>query len=569
MVSKSYKGSAYKNSPYTISEVAESLFSGKDSVRPENTSPIEPIMNLFRTTSAWERQGVSKSEPGFYYHRLTGAKTANASTTAYHFALTGDERNVRLTATVSGASTALAVYLDEAGVFIGSEFAGTGTAFNYVMTEIEPPANARKVIVSVAQSMPSPISEILKFKDTESKLQLLVSDAASWAGIELSWVASSFYSYSTGAIGTAGGFKSAKFEIPAKARQIRLTSTLQGSSAALAIFFDAADQYLGYYIRGGTSSVGYVNEVIPYPPNTKFIALSVPTGSPNATAEQFIVSSGASLPAGQTYWSGKAIVWFGTSIPAGGGVAGDYPSRVASALGATVYNEAVGSSMARNGLASNRVPETDPYGWSGQSWTSVSRALSGSLAEKNYLISNWAAIRTTLTGSPPATLTADNEALFRDCSYETKLARHLGINNRDLYVFDHGRNDYYASASAIDTLPADTRDRGTFLGAMNFLIDYILASNPKARICIISHYEIDRTPALILAQQKLAAYWSFPFCELHRKLGWSQQTVVIEGSPKTMTEIWMPDNVHPYSDLTGKANDLVANSIIPFIRDIR
>ena len=88
-----------------------------------------------------------------------------------------------------------------------------------------------------------------------------------------------------------------------------------------------------------------------------------------------------------SYWRGKKIVWFGTSIPAGvvnageSGGNGSYPERIGEILGATVYNESVGSSRVRAG---NHIVRTDkdPFGWSGMSPTGILYSLSLSSKEK-------------------------------------------------------------------------------------------------------------------------------------------------------------------------------------------
>lgn len=169
------------------------------------------------------------------------------------------------------------------------------------------------------------------------------------------------------------------------------------------------------------------------------------------------------------YWRGKKIAWFGTSIPANPGPEGTYPDIVGRLLEATVVNEAVGSSIARNGVAS-RVDEAsgDRCGWTGLAWQNIAWNLSGSVEEKTDLIDRWEFWRERLRNSPPERLAPAFQKKIIETSWEIKLKRHLGEGVRaDLYVFDHGHNDWAVSPLDVAVMPPDGRHRGYFLGAMN------------------------------------------------------------------------------------------------------
>lgn len=283
----------------------------------------------------------------------------------------------------------------------------------------------------------------------------------------------------------------------------------------------------------------------------------------------------------ENYWRGKKIVWFGTSIPAGvvnageSGGNGSYPVRVGQMLGATVYNEAVGSSPCRGG---NRMAITadDPLGWTGRNWANIGFAFANTISEKQNLIDNWDTWKALLTGSDkPDTLSDARKQDFLNCSYENKLGKYLtggSVGQVDLYVFDHGHNDTYNGADNAEELcavPENFNDRTYFIGAMNFLIKTILDDNPRAKICFIGHYENDRKTAVYQAQEKIAELWCFPLCRTWEKIGWTQNVCIVDGATKTMTQAWMPDDLHPASDQTGKALQKYAEVLYPFFRDMR
>lgn len=282
------------------------------------------------------------------------------------------------------------------------------------------------------------------------------------------------------------------------------------------------------------------------------------------------------ITSGKTNWTNKKIVWFGTSIPAGKN-GESYPMEIGKLLKANVVNEAWGSSPVRCGQRS-KVSHEDPRGWFGLAWQNVAFALSGTLEEKNEIINNWDYWKNKFSNTPPNILTEEMKGYIRDCSFENRLMRHLGSGRRaDLYVFDHGFNDFL-DGSDLETVPHDIKDRKTFIGAMNFLIDIILKDNPRARIILIGHYENQFRPLVASAQTKIAESWSLPIYKQWEKLGWSSHKINTTGywdngnwiesggSPtdRKIKDIWLADGVHPYSDKSGRATNHIIKNMLPF-----
>ena len=280
---------------------------------------------------------------------------------------------------------------------------------------------------------------------------------------------------------------------------------------------------------------------------------------------------------------GKKVVWFGTSIPAGG-VSGNYPKILADRLGFTVYNEAVGSSACRAGCHSN-ITDSDTLGWIGTTFQNIAYSLSGSLEEKEEIIENYGKYGWNVT------LNDIDKEYIRDCSYERKLDRYLSdgsVGQVDLYVFDHGFNDalfHNETVDELETIPTDKYDRTYFIGAMNFLINRILIDNPKAKIVFIQHYQTDWSASshVVPAQKLLAQYWNFPSLEVWKDIGWTEKTIKSKGSwvnglwvdnslstekDYSIKNIWIADNLHPHSDLSGKALNHYADILEPFFKDL-
>ena len=229
-------------------------------------------------------------------------------------------------------------------------------------------------------------------------------------------------------------------------------------------------------------------------------------------------------------WQGKTMLWLGTSIPAGSdpsaGSGAAYPDIVAEQLGATVINQARGSSCVR--INSSQGDYKNMY------YPHFLRSLSRMVSEVDDIVANWSTIQPNITGAP-STLSADEIATMKAHSYENLLLPYLDGTNAmpDVFIIDHGHNDRrpkgydggydmyidptyenvmtgeiaddtWMTANNYANLKtalgsdlskvgiindfASTLNRNTFKGAMNFIITLILRYNPKARIIIISEY---------------------------------------------------------------------------------
>jgi hypothetical protein len=139
----------------------------------------------------------------------------------------------------------------------------------------------------------------------------------------------------------------------------------------------------------------------------------------------------------------KTIVWFGTSIPAGGlyGINNEnsYPKRVGKILSANVFNEAVGSS-AITCKSPDRISESNPYGFT-HDFEGASRCMTNTIEEMNWIIEHYND-KTVFDYQTVSSLSDSDKDFIRSCSYENKLIPYLtDIKCPDLFVFDHGHND--------------------------------------------------------------------------------------------------------------------------------
>lgn len=359
-------------------------------------------------------------------------------------------------------------------------------------------------------------------------------------------------------------------------------SCANGATYPVAVYFDVNNAVIG---SEGTTTGSYIDKVLTIPSGCKYVGVSNDSNQNSAgisISALVNVSTEDYVESKISGWAGKKIVWFGTSIPAGVVNAGDaggngaYPTRIGEMLGATVYNEAVGSSAARMGNHVNAT-ESDPNGYAGVPATCCLLSLSGTVAEKTAILEDWDTWNEIFTIGVDQIDTSDPDK-YLNCSYERKLDKYLtggSVGPVDMYVFDHGYNDAgnnngvnYADTKVV---PTNALDRTYFIGAMNFLIDRIKQDNYRASIVIISHYNDEGQYAdLIEAQQFIADKWNIPFINISNRMGFSTaRSVTINGTTKTMKDWWLPDTIHPSSDTSGKALQHYAEVLAPLLELVR
>lgn len=275
-------------------------------------------------------------------------------------------------------------------------------------------------------------------------------------------------------------------------------------------------------------------------------------------------------------YKNKKIVWFGTSIPAGGFLGRDYPNsypgQVGRILECTVINEAIGSSCITC-KSPDRITTQNPYGFN-TNFEASSRCITNTVEEMNWIIEHrndsfWTAGQVSDWSDWWANL-------IRSFSYENLIDKYLTVNTMpDVFVFDYGHNDS-------DYTDAQYQQYGTFSpltfrGGMNFLIRRILNYKPDARIIMIGEYA--NTRQVPENQMKIAADWDLPIIKLWDLLGWSKTMQIttngrwvynsntakyewVTGSTtQSVFDAVIPDKIHPFTDPSGKPVEKMARVI--------
>jgi hypothetical protein len=534
--------------------------------------------------------GTPESTNG-YYSRYDGTFTSSTNYKSAKFVV-NPLKAYCVTAVVSGNACALAVYYTAAGVYIGYERIGSDTV-NQQHTKqflsISPTAG----IVGLTSYVGYPYQDsyALFFEVT----QAILGTPESTSG---------YYSRYDGVFTGHSNYLSAKFPID-HTKEYYVTSLFSGNATALAIYYNGSTYISNEFIGSdGVPNIMQITQkkLLQIPPNATIVGLST-LKSANVIAGYPLLIASANNKSVENVlsdydclkWKNKNIAVFGTSLSISSfGV----PEETCNRLGATIRNEAVGSSTIRASLYTGSMV--------GMQYTSCLRALSHTITEKQSIMDHWATglnsegvvtgggtygWRDLLIGTPPAAYTTYASALeILAWSYENCLvAKYLNtastsfICSPDIFLFEHGYNDLITSAyDASDEAAIDATgsDRSTYGGAMSYIFDIILTYNPRARIAIVGHFNNDISVRVYQAQQNVATRWNIPLLKLWEKTGWSQRTVSTTGywddektwnnsggSPQTLTmlQIWCQDGIHPGSI---PARDLLATFWTEFLKGL-
>ena len=171
------------------------------------------------------------------------------------------------------------------------------------------------------------------------------------------------------------------------------------------------------------------------------------------------------------YWRNKKIWWCGTSIPAGtgsllgnGDVQGSYPKEVGVILNCTVHNVAVGGSMCRANVRTGN--------YAGLNYDNITSALTRTKEENEYFINNYDTIKNIpQNASFPDSINSSYLNRLRTASFEDKILPLLANDNIDLFVIDHGHNDFKYK------MPDDTTSDINLMPTVNNINDGILAED--------------------------------------------------------------------------------------------
>lgn len=266
--------------------------------------------------------------------------------------------------------------------------------------------------------------------------------------------------------------------------------------------------------------------------------------------------------------SSKGILWLGTSIPEGNVEGESYPLIVGKRLGINVINKSLGSSFLSTGCYSRNNPISNLT----SSDLSVGKCLTESIEEKEIRF------REKVTDG---TIKEKNLETIKSFSYENLVVPYL--DKVDTVVIDHGYNDRLVIEDELiengfDEVDWQSRNKESYIGALNFLIDKIREVNPRIRIIFSGHYQADDSVCRYVCtmQSEIAKHFGYPILDLWNYAGMNP-SIYVSGTASyfndynkkygttystrnpdsngnaTELQINCPDMVHPHSDKTGKS----------------
>ena len=362
-------------------------------------------------------------------------------------------------------------------------------------------------------------------------------------------------------------------------------------------FVDSDENVLSYVGNTTEGNLG-VDKIIEVPINAKYLITTIQNENSFEISKYVTVSEGlinikneileirSKMKA--NYWNGKTICIFGTSVPRGDGAKNTYPYMLGEILNCTVINEAIGGSS----VCCKKKSFTNWHNMPND-FSTAYRCFSNTLEEQEWVISQMA------EGGLYEGNTMDADYI-RNLSYEKKLVPYLDGTYPcpDLFILEFGPNDLRTTEDYDENAPYELTN---YYGAMNFIIKTIFEYQPKARVMIMGHYENQSQERVILEgeddygartigargiipakQQKVAEMWNIPIYKTWEYMGWSQMKIKTKGKwasgywqenyydeavEMTMLAYNLPDQSHPHSDKSGKANLKIAGSLAEFINN--
>ena len=400
--------------------------------------------------------------------------------------------------------------------------------------------------------------------------------------------------------------------------QVYFVGTATNYNDEVIIIPDSADKLRVNTVATQTASAA--KNVITYPEKAFYTKNEIDDligNSRNYWSGKIIWWCGTSIPAGSDETLGSEET-----------VAGNYPTQVGKNLNATVINKSVGGSMCR---ANVRTGDYNGANFSNitsclsmteeeienfiTNYDSIKSKLIGnapdSLSQSDLNRLRAASFETRLlpyldgTYPMPDLFILDhghNDFKYKLSNNKSDIDLKPTIDNitsgelaEDTYMTTQNNAKLESFFGSLDNIPSAKKEefiaslnRNCYIGSMNFIITLILRYNPHARIIFISNYEyengvgISYSP-LIPVQEELSKSWAYPICKVWKCLGYSNHIIPSSKDwfnktyPKatpTTTDItvykaYLPDGVHPHSDITGYANKIYAGIISEFIKRYR
>ena len=281
---------------------------------------------------------------GKFINPTTGAITDNS---ALNCAIIphSDGDGWLVTALVTGSATALAVYMNSAGMVLGVEGRGTATPQQYTNYRLNVPAGTTQIGITGRNSAEIAVKK-LAVVETATVLASIDSLDVRVQTIEDSLVydfikqdvtitSGAYINRADGSVVANAAFDCAIFNYTAGDRW-KVTARVNGSGVSLAVYMNSAGTVIGTEGNGTTESVDYTDYELTPPSGTAKIGITTRIAVPIIAKKYVVVPGGSTV----SPWSGKVIDVMGDSNVA----YIKWQPLVAAELGCTFLNHGVGGS---------------------------------------------------------------------------------------------------------------------------------------------------------------------------------------------------------------------------------
>ncbi|EMY8093267.1 SGNH/GDSL hydrolase family protein [Klebsiella variicola] len=281
---------------------------------------------------------------GKFINPTTGAITDNSALNCAIIPHT-DGDGWLVTALVTGSATALAVYMNIAGMVLGVEGRGTATPQQYTNYRLNVPAGTTQIGITGRNSAEMSVKK-LAVVETATVLANIdyldvrvqkIEDSLVYDFVKQDVMITSgaYINRANGTVVENSAFDCAVFSYTTGDRW-KVTARVNGSGVSLAVYINSAGTVIGTEGDGTTESVDYTDYELTPPSGTAKIGITTRIAVPIIAKKYVVVPSGSTV----SPWSGKVIDVLGDSNVA----YNKWQPLVAAELGCTFLNHGVGGS---------------------------------------------------------------------------------------------------------------------------------------------------------------------------------------------------------------------------------
>ena len=297
---------------------------------------------------------------GKFINPTTGAITNNSALNCAIIPHT-DGDGWLVTALVTGSATALAVYMNIAGMVLGVEGRGTATPQQYTNYRLNVPAGTTQIGITGRNSAEMSVKK-LAVVETATVLANIdylnmrvqkIEDSLVYDFVKQDVMITSgaYINRANGTVVANSAFDCAVFSYTTGDRW-KVTARVNGSGVSLAVYINSAGTVIGTEGDGTTESVDYTDYELTPPSGTAKIGITTRIAVPIIAKKYVVVPGGSTV----SPWSGKVIDVLGDSNVA----YNKWQPLVAAELGCTFLNHGVsGSKIAKPDSSSTQISMCD------------------------------------------------------------------------------------------------------------------------------------------------------------------------------------------------------------------